>query len=249
VATVTLDAPHKRNALSRGLSSELFDAVTELGASDAVRAIVLTHTGPVFCAGADLKERNAGVFPEVGPGALLTAVARCPKPVIARLAGAARAGGVGLAAACDLSVVADDASFAFTEVRLGLIPATIAAVVVPRMGHSRAAELFVTGRTFSADEAVEWGLFTATCGSNGLDQWIAQRLDEIGESEPVAMATTKALVRRLSGFAEDSQISELEVESQTWFESPGGIEGMTAFGEKRAPSWSRRLGEGWSSES
>ena len=248
VAVITLDAPERRNALSRGLSSELHAAVLAVGSDASVRAVVLTHTGPVFCAGADLKERAADVFPEFGPGALLTAIAGCPKPIIARLAGPARAGGVGLAAACDLSVVVDSATFAFTEVRLGLVPVTIAAVVVPRLGHSRAAELFVTGRRFSAAEAVEWGLFTASAESSRLDEFVGAWLDALGENEPVATGATKALVRELSGFAADDLVARLEGESKVWFESPGGSEGMAAFAEKRSPDWERRLSESYTSD-
>lgn len=248
VATITLDNPAKRNALSAQLSSELHAALTEASADSEVRAIVLTHTGPVFCAGADLKERAAGVFPEFGPGALLSAIAESPKLVIARLAGSARAGGVGLAAACDLSVIDEEATFAFTEVRLGLVPATIAAVVVPRVGHSRAAELFVTGRRFSAADAVEWGLYTATTAIAEIDTQVGAWLDAIGTTEPIATGATKALLRGLSGFADAEHLARLEAESITWFKSPGGLEGMASFAEKRPPGWVSPLGEAYLAE-
>ena len=172
VATITLDSPHNRNALSAQLRRELRDRLAAAAEDDTVRVIVLDHTGPVFCAGMDLKEAGspdsstAGVneFPEI-----LTRIWTSPKPVVAKLAGPARAGGVGMVAAADIAVAVDSATFAFTEVRLGLVPAVISVTVLPRLLPRAAHELFLTGEKFDAGRAVEVGLLNAAVPADRLD--------------------------------------------------------------------------------
>ena len=168
IATITLDSPRNRNALSAQLRRELREQLAAANADDAVRTIVLTHTGPVFCAGMDLKEsRSAGAedqgvqeFP-----AILEQLWTSPKPVVAKLAGPARAGGVGMVAACDIAVAAETATFAFSEVRIGVVPAVISVTVLPRL-HARQAlehgesqqrldELDATGTIKSRQTAAE----------------------------------------------------------------------------------------------
>src|SRR5690242_9978382 len=149
VATLTLDSPANRNALSTALIDELLAALAAAEADAAVRAVVLTHTGPVFCSGADLKETaeafGAGRPPISRLGDVLAAIWEGGKPVVARVAGPARAGGLGLIAAADITVCSTDATFAFTEVRIGVIPAVISATVLPRLSSRDAAELYLTG--------------------------------------------------------------------------------------------------------
>ena len=152
VATITLDSPRNRNALSTQLRRELQDHLDAAVADPAVRVIVLTHTGPVFCAGMDLKEPGAEHGVAELPR-LLRTVLTAPTPVVARLAGPARAGGVGLLAACDLAIAADTATFAFTEVRIGVVPAVLAVTVLPRLLRHAAHELFLTGEAFDAARA------------------------------------------------------------------------------------------------
>ena len=162
-ATLTLDSPANRNALSSRLLAQLSGRLADALADDAVRVVVLSHTGPVFCSGMDLREtRGAGAAeqPVSALPALLETLWTCPKPVVARLAGPARAGGIGLVACCDLAVAADTATFAFSEVRLGLVPELISVPVLPRVAPRAAQELFLTGEVFDAHRAVRIGLLT-----------------------------------------------------------------------------------------
>src|SRR5262249_44326915 len=156
VATITLDSPHNRNALSRRLLADLERHLDAAIADRRARAIVLTASGPAFCSGADLKEARepapAGQAAPRGGGlvGVMTAMWTAPKPVVARVNGPARAGGLGLMCACDISVAVDTATFAFSEVRVGVAPAVISVVTVPRLGPTRALELFLTGGAFDA---------------------------------------------------------------------------------------------------
>src|SRR5690606_13762069 len=148
---LTLDSPHNRNALSTALLAQLLDGLTAAIADQTVRVIVLTHAGPVFSSGADLAETAAavgsGTLPAERLGDVLEAVVESPKPVVARVAGPARAGGIGLIAAAALAVCTEDATFAFSEVRIGVVPAVISATVLPRLSPRAAAELYLTGST------------------------------------------------------------------------------------------------------
>ena len=154
VETLSLDSPHNRNALSAALVGELADALTDAGKDSGVRAIVLTHTGNTFSAGADLKDPP----PPEALVALLRQIIELPKPVIARVTGHVRAGGLGLLAACDIAAAATDATFAFTEVRIGVAPAVISLPLLPRTNPRALARHYLTGERFDAAEAVATGL-------------------------------------------------------------------------------------------
>jgi len=203
VATITLDSPHNRNALSHALITELLDALETAGAHAETRVIVLSHTGPAFCAGADLKETVAafqsGSVPAGRMGDVLAAIWESPKPVIARVGGAARAGGLGIVAAADIAVCADDVTFAFTEVRIGVIPAVISATVLPRLAPRAAAELLLTGDQFDARRAVEVGLVTAAVSAAELDQTVDRYARALLRAAPGALAGTKELLRKPDG--------------------------------------------------
>src|SRR5256885_9713189 len=177
IATITLDSPHNRNALSAQLRRELHDHLTAANADDAVRVIVLDHTGPVFCAGMDLKEAG-GASADDQPvnefPAILELIWTGPKPVVAKLAGPARAGGVGLVAAADIAVAAEDANFAFTEVRIGVIPAVISGTVLARLLPRAAHEPFLTGETFRARRAAAIGLINSVGPIGALDAEVAR---------------------------------------------------------------------------
>ncbi len=164
IATVTLDSPNNRNALSRQLVAELTAHVHAAGEDAGVRAIVLTHTGTTFCAGADLSEASTG--PMTGTAQALLTVLRLivdvPQPVIARIDGNVRAGGVGLVGACDIAVAAPRSSFAITEARIGLAAAVISVTVLPRLDSRSLARYYLTGATFDATEAQRIGLVTVT---------------------------------------------------------------------------------------
>ncbi|MEV4714942.1 enoyl-CoA hydratase-related protein [Micromonospora sp. NPDC049374] len=246
VTTLTLDSPHNRNALSTPLMTELLAGLSAAVADDAVRVIVLDHTGPVFCSGADLKETAAayasGTVPAGMLGDVLAAVRECPKPVLARVAGPARAGGLGLIAAADLAVCTAEATFAFTEVRIGVIPAVISATVLPRLTSRAAAELYLTGDTFDGRRAAEIGLVTAAVPAEELDATVQRYCDSLVRGAPAAMAGAKRLLRRPAAVDLRADLAELAELSTGYFLSADGIEGVTAFREKRPPRWVAELG-------
>ena len=242
VATLTLDSPHNRNALSSALITELVDALAAAAADNAVRVIVLSHTGSVFCSGADLKETAAalaaGDLPAGRMGEVLAAVWDSPKPVVARVGGAARAGGLGLIAAADIAVCATTATFAFTEVRLGVIPAVISATVLPRLVPRAAAELFLTGDTFNGVHAAQVGLVTAAVPDEQLDATVDRYVGSLVRGAPQALAATKALLRAaVDGRSIAERLAELSAVSVRFFTSDEGREGVRAYAEKRNPSW------------
>ncbi|SCG73978.1 methylglutaconyl-CoA hydratase [Micromonospora siamensis] len=241
VTTLTLDSPHNRNALSTALMTQLLDGLAAAVADDTVRVIVLDHTGPVFCSGADLKETAAayasGTVPAGKLGDVLAAVWECPKPVVARVAGPARAGGLGLIAAADLAVCAEEATFAFTEVRIGVIPAVISATVLPRLHPRAAAELYLTGDTFDGRRAAEVGLVTAAVPADGLDEAVARYCASLVKGAPKALAGAKELLRRPADTDLRAEIADLAARSTGYFLSEEGREGVLAFREKRAAAW------------
>jgi methylglutaconyl-CoA hydratase len=241
VATVTLDRPEARNALSTALIERLLDAFQQLSGDPTVRVVVLSHTGPAFCAGADLKETAAalasGGVPVARLGEVLTAIWECPKPVVARVGGAARAGGLGLLAAADVAICADDVTFQFTEVRIGVVPAVISATVLPRLAPRAAAELFLTGAVFDARRAVEIGLVTAAVPAAELDATVARYAADLRRGAPGALAATKALLNARFGADLRARLEELTRVSVGFFTGAEGREGMAAAREKRDPSW------------
>ncbi|RKR87730.1 methylglutaconyl-CoA hydratase [Micromonospora pisi] len=241
VTTLTLDSPHNRNALSTPLMNQLLAALAEAVTDDTVRAVVLTHTGPVFCSGADLKETAAayasGSVPAGRLGEVLTAICECPKPVLARVAGPARAGGLGLIAAADIAVCTSDATFAFTEVRIGVIPAVISATVLPRLQPRAAAELYLTGETFDGDRAERIGLVSRAVPADALDQTVAAYCAALVRGAPAALAGTKELLRRPAGTDLRADVAELGAISTGYFLSEEGREGILAFREKRPARW------------
>jgi methylglutaconyl-CoA hydratase len=241
VATITMDSPHNRNALSSALIDGMLDALAAAAADDAVRVIVLTHTGTVFCSGADLKETAAALgggtgIPAGRMGELLAAVWESPKPVVARVGGAARAGGLGLVAAADVAVCSIEATFAFTEVRLGVIPAVISATVLPRLAPRAAAELFLTGDTFDGARAAQVGLVTSAVAPEELDAAVERYVRSLVLGAPAALAATKRLLRPAEPPIAE-QLTALSALSVGFFGSAEGREGMAAFAERRAPAW------------
>jgi methylglutaconyl-CoA hydratase len=241
VATLTLDSPPNRNALSVALIEQLLAALNAAERDDSVRVIVLTHTGTVFSSGADLTETAAaletGQVPVSRLGDVLAAIWESTKPVVARVRGAARAGGLGLIAAADIAVCAREATFAFTEVRIGVIPAVISATVLPRLGARAANELYLTGEVFDGDRAAQIGLVTAAVDVTELDATIAHYAASLGRGAPGALAGAKSLLRRDRSVTLRDDIRVLTEMSVGYFGSDEGREGMAAFREKRDPSW------------
>lgn len=240
VARITLDSPAKRNALSQALMSQLSAQLSAAQDDPRVRVLVLTHTGPVFCSGMDLSEAKGAGASEMGVNAfpaILQSVWDSPKPVVARVAGPARAGGVGLIAACDLAVCVRSATFAFTEVRLGIIPAVISATVLPRLAPRAAAELFLTGAVFDGTRAAEIGLVNSAVEEADLDAATSAYVTDLVKGGPIALATTKALLRRTPAPTMAADFAELLEMSARLFASDEGQEGIRAYGEKRPPRW------------
>ena len=242
LATLTLDSPHNRNALSRALMTRLLAALDAAVADPAVRVVVLTHAGPAFCSGADLKE-TAAAYDGTGPlptellGDVLAAVWECPKPVVARVGGPARAGGLGLVAAADIAVCAEDATFAFNEVRLGVVPAIISATVLRRLTPRVAAELFLTGEVFDGRRAAEIGLVTAAAPAQALDETVVAYCDALVRGGPGALAGAKRLLQRRPADPVRADLAELSALSLEYFTSAEGMEGVRAVREKRPPAW------------
>ena len=239
VATVTLDSPHNRNALSAQLVAEVSARLSEAGADRALRAVVLTHTGRVFCSGADLAAAGTGSLGDTGGAilALLRLIVELPKPVIARIGGHVRAGGMGIVGACDLAVAAQGASFAFTEARIGVAPAMISLTTLDIMDPRQAMRLYLTGETFGAQLAERRGLITVACADEELDAVVDGLVAQIRETSPQGAAETKLLLtaprrRRLN--ASGPAMAEL---SARLFESEEAQEGIRAFLEKRPPAW------------
>jgi methylglutaconyl-CoA hydratase len=242
IATITLDAESNRNALSSALMSQLEDRLAAALNDDRARLIVLTNSGLVFCSGADLKELRdpATATGSAGPSRLVSILKRIlssPKPVVARVAGPARAGGLGLVAACDIAVSVDSATFAFSEVRVGVIPAIISVVVLPKLGQARGMELFLTGETFNAPEAVRLGLINAAVPADQLDDRVGRFAQSILKGAPGALAGSKRLVREVPGMELDEAFAFTGRLSAEYFGSEEAREGMTAFTQKRAPHW------------
>ncbi|MET9731281.1 enoyl-CoA hydratase family protein [Streptomyces sp. NPDC006458] len=234
VETLALDSPGTRNALSAALVGELADALRDCGKDAEVRAVVLTHTGNTFCAGADLRDPpdpDATV-------ALLRQIVELPKPVVARVTGHVRAGGLGLVGCCDIAAASGAASFALTEVRIGVAPAVISLPLLPRTDPRALARYCLTGERFDAAEAARIGLLTAA-GRDGedVDAVLEPVLDGLRRSAPEALAETKRLLtaRVLEAFDRDAAL--LTALSARLFASAPAREGMTAFLERRDPPW------------
>ncbi|GAA4876755.1 enoyl-CoA hydratase-related protein [Saccharopolyspora cebuensis] len=240
IATITLDSPHNRNALSAQLRRELLDHLTAAIDDEAARVLVLDHTGPVFCAGMDLKESRSAGSEEQGVQelpAILERLWHSPKPVVAKLAGPARAGGVGMVAACDLAVAADTATFAFSEVRIGVVPAVISIPVLPRLTPRQAHELFLTGETFDAPRAVRIGLLNAAVPAAELDAEVTRYTDMLALGAPGALAAAKELLLAERPTDVGAGFEAMQRLSAERFAGAEGQEGMRAFAEKRKPSW------------
>ncbi|QYN33455.1 enoyl-CoA hydratase/isomerase family protein [Pseudonocardia sp. DSM 110487] len=243
VATITLDSPANRNALSAQVRRELLAHLQAAIADDGVRVIVLGHTGRVFCSGMDLKESRGAGAQDQGVNdfpAILERIWSSPTPVVARVAGPARAGGVGLVAACDVAVAAEDATFAFSEVRIGVVPAVISVTVLPRLLPRAAHELFLTGETFDGPRAVRIGLVNSAVPGVDLDAEVARYVEMLRLGAPGALAATKAMLRRDRPSALGAQFAEMQELSARHFAGDEGQEGMRAFTEKRPPAWAVR---------
>ena len=242
VATITLDSPANRNAVGRALLADLAVALDRATAPD-VRVVVLTHTGPAFCAGADLKERSSGAADTRPPDStpMVDAMRRlmdADMPTIASVKGAVRAGGIGLMASCDLVVVAASVDFAFTEVRIGVAPAIISVPILGRANASLLRAPFLTGERFDAQQARSIGLVTHVgSDSDDVDRIVAELCAGVLAGAPSAIAETKRLMRTVPTLGRDEAFVQMRALSDSLFQGADAAEGMAAFLEKRRPAW------------
>jgi methylglutaconyl-CoA hydratase len=238
VATITLDDPKRRNALSTGLIAELRKALARAVADPAIRVIVIDHAGPVFCAGGDLKEsaaaKRAEDLPAVHLAEALAEICESPKPVVAVVRGDARGGGLGLIAAADVVVCWDEAQLAFSEVRLGVVPAVIGPVVARKLSPGRMRELFLTGYQFTGAHANEWGLVTFALDADDVDEVVAETVGELLAGGPAAQAGIKVLTATPDL---RDRLQDEAARTAAFFLSSEGQEGVRSFIEKRHPSW------------
>lgn len=245
VATLTLARPELHNAFNAEMIAELRDCFTALASEPAARVVMLTGAGPSFCAGADLNwmrasldwSRAQNMADAEALAAMFEAAWTLPKPLVGRVNGAAMGGGVGLVACCDIAVAVDAARFAFSEVKLGLIPAVIAQYVVPKIGLSQARALFVSGERFSAGRAFEIGLVHVVVGAEELDAMVGSLAGKLLSSGPAAAGAAKRLVDAVWSQERDTArryVVEAIAEARTGEE---GQEGIRAFLEKRRPVW------------
>ena len=240
-AWITLNRPERRNALSPTLIAETYDHILAANEDDDVRCVVITGAPPAFCAGADLKAKRGQEtggrnvpYPE-----LLTQIQDNPKPVIAAVNGAAFAGGLGIVGAADISIAADDVVFSFTEVRIGVIPAVISVVCLPKLGAHHGMKLFLTGERFTAGQAVDMGFLHRAVPGDGLEAAVQEEIDMICLGGPNAVAEAKKLVRRVPLMSREDGFAETAPWSAKLFASEEGAEGMAAFREKRKPNWAK----------
>lgn len=238
-ATITLDSPDNRNALSRRLVAELEDRLVAADKADEVRVIVVTHTGGTFCAGADLKEAVELGMEEGTRGLLrlLRLVVSLSTPVVAVVSGHVRAGGVGLVGACDVALVSDDSTFAFSEALLGLTPAIISLTTSSRLGERDAAWKYLTGMTFSGVEAARAGLVTESVDRDQIQDRLREVVGRFSAAAPQGLRETKALLNRPLLERIDRDGEALVALSARLFASDEAREGMSAFREKRPPRW------------
>ncbi|MDG2908846.1 MAG: enoyl-CoA hydratase-related protein [Acidimicrobiales bacterium] len=241
VLTVTLADEENRNALSGQLVEELNDALDAADADPEVRVVVLTNSGRVFCAGADLSEQSSGARSgtrrPVDPARLFSRFARSPKVYVGRIAGHCVAGGMGLAAAMDISIAVDDAKFGFTETRVGVAPAMISVVCLPKMRPADANAAFLRGNRFLAPEAVRIGLINEAVPAHELDAAVDAVVADVLACGPGALAAAKQLLARVPNMPVEEAFAWTGELSASLFRGDEAREGMRAFLDKRPPPW------------
>jgi methylglutaconyl-CoA hydratase len=245
VATVALNRPEVRNAFDDVLIGELTAAFTSLGSDPAVRVVVLTGEGSVFCAGADVNwmKRSISYTQEQNKGdalrmsGMFRAIDECPKAVIGRVNGTCFGGGMGLISCCDVVVSVTGAQFAFTEVKLGIVPAVISAYVAPKIGAAAARRYFLTAEVFGPDEARRIGLVHEVVTAEALDSKVLEISSAILKNGPAAVATAKSLIPQVLSQSRPDAIEYTASLISRVRTSPEGQEGLGAFLEKRKPSW------------
>ncbi|MDG2304212.1 MAG: enoyl-CoA hydratase-related protein [Candidatus Binatia bacterium] len=238
--TVTLADAENRNALGARLIQGLFDAIAAANADDDVRAVVITNEGSTFCAGANLKERQGQTdYDDRGASFvdLLEAVQASPTPIIGRIAGHVVGGGNGLASSLDISIASEDVKFGFTEVRLGVAPAIISVVCLPKMRRGEAMEAFLRGNRFPSAKAAELGLITRAVPADKLDAAVDEVVTDIKKGGPNALGFAKRLVYDVPEMDQAAAFKSTSRLSAKLFRGTEAAEGVAAFLGKRKPSW------------
>jgi len=239
-AWITLNRPESRNALSALLVNELFDHIQGALADEAVRSIVITGAAPAFCAGADLKSPPGQIIDgqrAVHYTDVMGAILESPKPVIAAVNGAAFAGGLGLVGAADIVIIAEEAQCSFSEVRIGVIPAVISVVCLPKLGVHHGMKLFLTGERFNGGQAVTMGLAHRAVPGARLAEAVREEVEMINLGGPIAVSECKKLVRRVPELSVQEGFEVTSEWSGRMFRSEEATEGMAAFRDKRKPAW------------
>lgn len=245
VATVTLSRPERHNSMNAAMIADLTAAAGRLGADPAVRVVVLTGQGASFCAGGDLgwmrdqmaADRETRMAEARLLAGMLGALNTLPKPLIGRVNGQAYGGGIGMMSVCDVAIGVAGAKFGLTEVKLGLIPATISPYVLARMGEGMARRVFMSARLFDAHEAMTLGLLARSVVPEALDEAVEAEIRPYLKAAPEAVAAAKALARSLGPRIDDAVIEDtIRRLADTW-ETASATEGIAAFFEKRPPAW------------
>lgn len=240
VLTVTLADVENRNALGATVVNGLHDAIARANENSDVRAVVVTNEGSTFCAGANLKERSgnvAGEAPKISFEGLLAQIQQSPTPVIGKIRGHVVGGGNGLACAMDIAIAQDDVKFGFTEVRLGVAPAIISVVCLPKMRRADAMEAFLRGNRFPASRAAELGLISRAVPEAALDAAVDDVLDDLRLGAPGALASAKRLVAEVPGMDVDEAFAWTAKLSAELFEGEEAAAGMQAFLKREKPPW------------
>lgn len=238
-AWITLNRPHARNALSPELVDELYVHLQTANADPGARAIVITGAGKAFCAGADLKRRSGSPAgsSSVSYDTVLSTIWNGDKPVIAAVNGYAFAGGLGLVGAADIVVTSAGATFSFSEVRVGVIPAIISVVCLRKIGAHHGMRLFLTGERFDGERALDFGLAHRAVPLDELMPAVQQEIDAICLGGPNAVVECKKLVRLVPTLSLEDGFEQTKSWSKRMFQTEEASEGMAAFGEKRKPRW------------
>lgn len=237
ILTITLSDETNKNALSRKLVGGFLDAIDAAEQNPDVRVVVVTNTGRVFCAGADLKDKPGSGDGEFNPVDIFRRVRQSPLPFVGRIVGHCSGGGVGLAAAMDISVAVEWAKFGFTEVRLGVAPAMISVICLPKMSAATASELMLRGAKFEAGQAVGYGLINYSVAESALDATVDGIVADVVRGGPNALAATKKLINEVPMMTPDQAWPHTASVSMGLFGAPEAGEGIAAFLEKRDPNW------------
>ena len=244
VATITLNEPNNRNALSNALVASVTEHLDQAIADPEVRVVVLTNNGSVFCAGADLGESSKEPGSRTtnqsdGFAQLLVRILDCPKPVVGRIAGHCSGGGVGLAAACDISVAIDTAKFGFTEARIGVAPAMISVVCLPKLSPTDARELFLRANRIPATRAADVRLINYAVAAEDLDSTVAEVVDDLRAGGPEALAACKDLLSQVPQMSRAEAFTWTTELSTSLFNGEEAAAGMASFLAKEPPPWNQ----------